>query len=137
MSILRPALVIDFSHILELEFLRAVWKHPETQEAVNIAEAAHIYSFSEDGPRGNDGMDDEDLNTAQNLLLACHDCHKTIDTEQKAGVPAGDDFRRILLEAKVDERLVEEALDITDKEEPNYELLSPSWPRSNPRGFAL
>jgi hypothetical protein len=30
-------------------------------------------------------MDVEDLNTAQNLLLACHDCHKTIDSEQKAG----------------------------------------------------
>ena len=52
---------------------------------MNIAEAAHIYSFSEDGPRGNDGMDGEGLNTAQNLLLACHDCHKTIDAEQKAG----------------------------------------------------
>lgn len=53
------------------------------------------------------------------------------------GVPAGDDFRRILLEAKVDERLVEEAINITDKEEVNYTLVSPSWPRSNPRGFAL
>lgn len=64
---------------------KPLWKHPETQEAVNIAEAAHIYSFSEDGPRGNGGIDHEDLNTTQNLLLACHDCHKTIDTEQKAG----------------------------------------------------
>lgn len=53
------------------------------------------------------------------------------------GVPAGDDFRRILLEAKVDERLVEDAMNITDKEEPNYALVSPYWPRSNPRGFAL
>lgn len=64
---------------------KPLWKHPETQEAVNIAEAAHIYSFSEDGPRGNEGIDGEDLNTEQNLLLVCHDCHKTIDTEQKAG----------------------------------------------------
>lgn len=65
---------------------KPLWKHPETQEAVNIAEAAHIYSFSEDGPRGNEGIDVEDLNTSQNLLLACHDCHKTIDTEQAAGM---------------------------------------------------
>lgn len=52
-------------------------------------------------------------------------------------VPAGNDFRRVLLEAKVDERLVDEAINITDKEEPNYEQISPFWPRSNPRGFAL
>lgn len=65
---------------------KPLWKHPETQEAVNIAEAAHIYSFSEDGPRGNKEIDTKDLNTSQNLLLACHDCHKTIDTEQASGV---------------------------------------------------
>ncbi len=64
---------------------KPLWKHPETQEVVNIAEAAHIYSFSEGGPRGNKEIEPDELNEFKNLLLACHDCHKTIDTEQAAG----------------------------------------------------
>ena len=31
---------------------RPLYKSPITTETVNISEAAHIYSFSEDGPRG-------------------------------------------------------------------------------------
>jgi hypothetical protein len=62
---------------------KPVWKNPVTQETVNIAQAAHIYAFSEKGPRGNDGIKDEDLNSLENLLLTCHACHKTIDTAGK------------------------------------------------------
>ncbi|MFH0960821.1 MAG: HNH endonuclease, partial [Pseudomonadota bacterium] len=31
---------------------RSLYKSPITQERVNISEKAHIYSFSEEGPRG-------------------------------------------------------------------------------------
>lgn len=62
---------------------KPVWKNPVTQEEVNIAQAAHIYAFSEGGPRGNEGIDDDDLNAFDNLLLTCHACHKTIDTKGK------------------------------------------------------
>jgi hypothetical protein len=62
---------------------RQLWKSPVTQEQVNIAEAAHIYAFSSDGPRGNDGIDVERLNEVENLMLACHDCHKTMDNDAK------------------------------------------------------
>lgn len=62
---------------------KQVWKNPVTQEEVNIAQAAHIYAFSEGGPRGNEGINDEDLNSFGNLLLTCHACHKTIDTKGK------------------------------------------------------
>lgn len=64
---------------------KSLWKNPLTQEAVNIAEAAHIYAFSDGGPRGNEGIEPNKLNEFENLLLACHDCHKTIDAEQAAG----------------------------------------------------
>lgn len=64
---------------------RPLWKNPVTQESINIAEAAHIYAFSENGPRGNRGVDPNELNQFENLLLACHDCHKTIDSHQKEG----------------------------------------------------
>lgn len=59
---------------------RELWKSPVTQERVNIAEKAHIYSFSADGPRGNRGVDAKELNALENLILVCDSCHKNIDT---------------------------------------------------------
>ncbi len=60
---------------------RLVYKSPVTQERVNIAERAHIYSFSKDGPRGWGPFvtNRKKLNDLANLLLVCHDCHETID----------------------------------------------------------
>jgi hypothetical protein len=56
-----------------------------TQEPVNIAEKAHIYAISAAGPRGNDGIDPSLLNRFENLVLVCHDCHRTIDRTIKEG----------------------------------------------------
>jgi len=66
---------------------RLLYKSALTQEPVNISGKAHIYSFSEDGPRGwgpfkwNKG----NLNDVGNLMLVCHDCHKVIDKEKDGG----------------------------------------------------
>ena len=66
---------------------RLLYKSPVTQEQVNIAEKAHIYSFSEKGPRGWGRLifNKKELNQLGNLMLMCHDCHKTID-QDKEGV---------------------------------------------------
>jgi len=66
---------------------RILYKSPVTQERVNISEKAHIYSFSEDGPRGWGPLrwNLKSLNNVENLMLMCHDCHKTID-QDKDGV---------------------------------------------------
>ena len=56
-----------------------------TQEAVNIAQKAHIYSFSKNGPRGW-GVYKNDingLNSTENLMLMCHGCHKKIDDDRE------------------------------------------------------
>lgn len=60
---------------------RIVNRTPVTQEKVNISEKAHIYSYSKKGPRGWGYYKDNlgELNSAQNLMLLCHDCHTTID----------------------------------------------------------
>jgi len=60
---------------------RIVYKSDVTQERVNVAEKAHIYSFSKDGPRGWGPFvtNQKQLNDLANLLLVCHDCHETID----------------------------------------------------------
>jgi len=63
---------------------RILYKSPITQEKVNISEKAHIYSFSEDGPRGwSDELASEQtlINDISNLMLLCHDCHKKIDKD--------------------------------------------------------
>lgn len=62
-----------------------LWRSPVTNEPVNIAQAAHIYSFSEQGPRGHEGINPADLNTAANLLLVCHACHRKIDHHLDGG----------------------------------------------------
>lgn len=60
-----------------------VWKSDLTQEEVNLAEAAHIYAFNSGGARGNEGIAPKKINTADNLLLVCRRCHKTIDNNPK------------------------------------------------------
>lgn len=64
---------------------KPLWKSSVTQEQVNIAQKAHIYSFSDDGPRGNDGVADEDLNELSNLMLVCHGCHQKMDEKEDGG----------------------------------------------------
>lgn len=64
---------------------RILFKSPITQESVNIAEKAHIYSFSKGGPRGRGPLakNTKQLNEIANLLLVCHDCHTKIDQDKK------------------------------------------------------
>ena len=66
---------------------RILYRFPVTQERSNIAEKAHIYSFSEKGARGWGRLkwNLPRLNEVDNLMLLCHDCHKTID-QDKDGV---------------------------------------------------
>lgn len=62
---------------------------PMTQRGVNVAQKAHIYSFSVDGPRGHGpyGGDEEGLNNVDNLMLVCAGCHKEIDDDDGAEFP--------------------------------------------------
>jgi hypothetical protein len=64
---------------------RPLWKSTVTQEQVNIAQQAHIYAFSDEGPRGNDGVSDDALNSVENLMLVCHPCHRKIDQREDGG----------------------------------------------------
>ncbi|MDH4183337.1 MAG: SAVED domain-containing protein [Nitrospinota bacterium] len=62
---------------------RILYKSPVTQERANISEKAHIFSFSENGPRGWGLLKKttQCLNDVGNLMLMCHDCHHTIDQD--------------------------------------------------------
>jgi len=60
-----------------------LYKSSVTQEPVNLAQKAHIYSFSEKGPRGWGpfSINKDGLNDVSNLMLMCHGCHTTIDQD--------------------------------------------------------
>jgi hypothetical protein len=64
---------------------RPLYKSPVTQEQGNISEIAHIWSFSEKGPRGWGVFKSvrKQLNELPNLMLLCHDCHKSIDLDKE------------------------------------------------------
>jgi hypothetical protein len=64
---------------------KPLWKSSVTNERVNIAQKAHIYSFSEGGPRGNDAVSPENLNSIDNLILVCHECHRKVDAAVDGG----------------------------------------------------
>lgn len=64
---------------------RPLWKSTVTQEPVNVAQQAHIYSFSESGPRGNEDISDDELNAIENLMLVCHQCHRKFDQKGDGG----------------------------------------------------
>lgn len=57
-----------------------LWRSPISGDPVNIAEAAHIWSLGEHGPRGRGGLEGVELNDVENLLLLCSPCHKEVDT---------------------------------------------------------
>ncbi len=64
---------------------KLLYKSSLTQEPINIAQKAHIYSFSPEGPRGNCPLKGKDINSCENLMLMCHECHLVIDHD-KSGV---------------------------------------------------
>lgn len=64
---------------------KPLWKSSVTQEQVNLAQKAHIYSFSASGPRGNAGIARKKLNSLENLMLVCHGCHQKIDKQKDGG----------------------------------------------------
>ena len=71
---------------------KLLYKHGVTQEPTNLAEMAHIYSFSEKGPRswGPFRINRSGINDLSNLLLVCHDCHKLIDEDKEGVVYSAD-----------------------------------------------
>ncbi|MCR9261201.1 MAG: SAVED domain-containing protein [Pseudomonadaceae bacterium] len=66
---------------------RLLYKSSVTQESVNAAQQAHIWSFSEEGPRGWGPFRTHSnrINDISNLMLMCHECHKKIDQHKDGG----------------------------------------------------
>ena len=48
----------------------------------NYSNIAHIHAYSEDGPRFNEKLSENDRNSIENLMLLCPQCHKTVDDDE-------------------------------------------------------
>lgn len=62
-----------------------LYRSPVTQERVNLAQRAHVYSFAAKGPRGRGpyARKSKGLNGSGNLMLVCHGCHQAIDRDKQ------------------------------------------------------
>jgi len=58
---------------------RALTENSDLGIEVPIGELAHIVGWGPDSPRGTAALNDEDRRSAENLILACRNCHKPID----------------------------------------------------------
>lgn len=54
-------------------------EHYPTETVGNFGEKAHVWGFSEGGPRGKGAGRPIDVNNLANLMLLCKDCHKCVD----------------------------------------------------------
>lgn len=64
---------------------RPLWRSSVTQESLVLGEGAHIYPFSDYGPRGLREDPDVERNDLGNLMLLCHECHEKIDKKSDGG----------------------------------------------------
>jgi len=59
----------------------------EFGEKVRLADDAHIWGYSVDGPRGRDSGAPSDRNDRQNIILLCKNCHTTVDSQPQEFTP--------------------------------------------------
>lgn len=52
----------------------------------NYSNIAHIHAYSEDGPRFNEKLTENERNSIENLMLLCPQCHKTVDDDEVTGM---------------------------------------------------
>lgn len=89
---------------------KLVIKDTTTRQQFIWGEMAHIYAFSNKGPRANKKITDK--NNINNLLLACPDCHEKIDktgqdeyyTAQQLQGYKNEHEKRILLSTSFDQK---------------------------------
>ena len=55
----------------------------EESEVLVMGQICHIYAISADGPRGNPGLSESELNSPNNLLLLCPNHHALVDGQHE------------------------------------------------------
>ena len=58
-----------------------VFKENEFREQATLADDAHIWAYSEAGPRGNEPGSPSDRNARENIILLCKVCHSEVDQQ--------------------------------------------------------
>lgn len=56
----------------------------ERGKSIHIAEMAHVYAASDNGPRGDSAMTEEARGSFENLIVLCANCHTRVDKAPEA-----------------------------------------------------
>jgi hypothetical protein len=62
-------------------------RHSLTHDEGNYGQMAHIVAFKPEGPRGRAGQRPQDINSIENLMLLCPECHHLVDKERPQDYP--------------------------------------------------
>ncbi len=122
---------------------RYLFEHPITLKNGNFSEMAHIVAFSEEGPRGREGLRPGNIDAVDNLMLLCRVCHREIDgrpqdypraalagykTEHEKRIrrqaELGPDLKTTIVQLKA--LIAGQAVEIPSGEV--YDAVSPRWP---------
>jgi len=64
-----------------------VFVENEFTEQARLGDDAHIWAYSDDGPRGNETGAPANRNDRSNLILLCKNCHAEVDQQPKKFTP--------------------------------------------------
>lgn len=64
-----------------------VFRENEFSEKARIGDDAHIWAYSEDGPRGKADDAPENRNDRKNIILLCKNCHSEVDQQSQKFSP--------------------------------------------------
>jgi hypothetical protein len=85
-----------------------------TKRAAKIGELAHIIADSPDGARGVVGLSEKLADDANNLMLACYDCHARVDRNGKDNEYTAAQLQAMKREHEARIELIYSAVGVTD-----------------------
>lgn len=62
---------------------KVLWHHSKTMDEMNTSYIAHIYAYSENGPRYNAVLSPKLEKDFTNLMLVCDECHRLFDDKKR------------------------------------------------------
>lgn len=85
-----------------------------TKRAAKVGELAHIIADSPDGARGVAGLSEKLADDANNLMLACYDCHARVDRNGKDNEYTAAQLQAMKREHETRIELIYSAVGVTD-----------------------
>lgn len=63
--------------------VRIIMPSTDKSDPIVLSQICHIYAFSDNGPRGKEGLTEKEINSPENLILLCPTHHVIIDKQHE------------------------------------------------------